>query len=196
MGVLCHRDGPPLVPLVRDLLEPLVESWLTRAVPIRFKSRGRVETPALCRIERYRHREWSDDHEQEPAHASRRLYNMAVQACGMVSANSQSRELAFMANLALMLLSVYQASDSSRYFKANKGLLVICIWMCVSIASSCRLARPMYCRAPVSHSLLTRLVRSVPRHVLLLPMAKQAKGAQVGRYDARRAGSLPPEHDG
>lgn len=30
--------------------------------------------------------------------------------------------------------TVYQKSDSPRYFKANKGLLVICVWMCVSIA--------------------------------------------------------------
>lgn len=26
---------------------------------------------------------------------------------------------------------VYQSADSPRYFKANKGLLVICVWMCV-----------------------------------------------------------------
>lgn len=37
----------------------------------------------------------------------------------------------------MMLLSlshdvVYQKSDSPRYFKANKGLLAICAWMCVS----------------------------------------------------------------
>jgi len=27
---------------------------------------------------------------------------------------------------------VYQPTDAPRYFKANKGLLVICVWMCVS----------------------------------------------------------------
>ncbi|KEZ40889.1 hypothetical protein SAPIO_CDS7886 [Scedosporium apiospermum] len=37
------------------------------------------------------------------------LYNMFVQVSGMIGANK----------------------DSPRYFKANKGLLVICIWMCV-----------------------------------------------------------------
>ncbi|KXH51841.1 major facilitator superfamily transporter [Colletotrichum salicis] len=41
------------------------------------------------------------------------LYNMWVQVSGMIGAN------------------IYQPSDSPRYFKANKGLLVICIWMCV-----------------------------------------------------------------
>ncbi|KAH8204915.1 hypothetical protein TruAng_000954 [Truncatella angustata] len=41
------------------------------------------------------------------------LYNMWVQVSGMIGAN------------------IYQSSDSPRYFKANKGLLVICIWMCL-----------------------------------------------------------------
>ncbi|KAF4989859.1 hypothetical protein FDECE_14568 [Fusarium decemcellulare] len=41
------------------------------------------------------------------------LYNMWVQVSGMIGAN------------------IYQPSDSPRYFKANKGLLVICIWMCL-----------------------------------------------------------------
>ncbi|KAF1959709.1 major facilitator superfamily transporter [Byssothecium circinans] len=41
------------------------------------------------------------------------LYNMFVQVSGMIGAN------------------VYQPGDAPRYFKANKGLLVICIWMCV-----------------------------------------------------------------
>ncbi|KAH6685758.1 major facilitator superfamily transporter [Plectosphaerella plurivora] len=41
------------------------------------------------------------------------LYNMWVQVSGMIGAN------------------IYQPSDSPRYFKANKGLLVICVWMCV-----------------------------------------------------------------
>ncbi|CEL09324.1 Putative Allantoate permease [Aspergillus calidoustus] len=40
------------------------------------------------------------------------LYNMWVQVSGMIGAN------------------IYQSSDAPRYFKANKGLLVICIWMC------------------------------------------------------------------
>lgn len=40
---------------------------------------------------------------------------MWVQVSGMIGAN------------------IYQPSDKPRYFKANKGLLVICIWMCVSI---------------------------------------------------------------
>ncbi|KAF4908595.1 putative transporter [Colletotrichum fructicola] len=41
------------------------------------------------------------------------LYNMWVQVSGMIGAN------------------IYQSNDAPRYFKANKGLLVICIWMCV-----------------------------------------------------------------
>ncbi|KAI0850751.1 MFS general substrate transporter [Daldinia vernicosa] len=41
------------------------------------------------------------------------IYNMWVQVSGMIGAN------------------IYQPSDSPRYFKANKGLLVICVWMCV-----------------------------------------------------------------
>ncbi|KAL5337434.1 major facilitator superfamily domain-containing protein [Aspergillus crustosus] len=41
------------------------------------------------------------------------LYNMWVQVSGIIGAN------------------IYQASDSPRYYKANRGLLVICVWMCV-----------------------------------------------------------------
>ncbi|KAH7074720.1 major facilitator superfamily transporter [Paraphoma chrysanthemicola] len=41
------------------------------------------------------------------------LYNMFVQVSGMIGAN------------------IYQPSDAPRYFKANKALLVICIWMCL-----------------------------------------------------------------
>ncbi|KAH7380693.1 major facilitator superfamily domain-containing protein [Pyrenochaeta sp. MPI-SDFR-AT-0127] len=41
------------------------------------------------------------------------LYNMFVQVSGMIGAN------------------IYQPTDAPRYFKANKGLLVICIWMCL-----------------------------------------------------------------
>ncbi|CAI6035578.1 unnamed protein product [Clonostachys chloroleuca] len=40
------------------------------------------------------------------------LYNMWVQVSGMIGAN------------------IYQSSDSPRYYKANKGLLVICIYLC------------------------------------------------------------------
>ncbi|KAI1459662.1 MFS general substrate transporter [Annulohypoxylon moriforme] len=41
------------------------------------------------------------------------IYNMWVQVSGMIGAN------------------IYQSTDSPRYFKANKGLLVICVWMCL-----------------------------------------------------------------
>ncbi|KAF1358946.1 MFS general substrate transporter [Lizonia empirigonia] len=41
------------------------------------------------------------------------IYNMFVQVSGMIGAN------------------IYQPTDAPRYFKANKGLLVICVWMCL-----------------------------------------------------------------
>ncbi|KAI8956894.1 MFS general substrate transporter [Daldinia sp. FL1419] len=41
------------------------------------------------------------------------IYNMWVQVSGMIGAN------------------IYQPSDAPRYFKANTGLLVICVWMCL-----------------------------------------------------------------
>ncbi|KAF2031439.1 major facilitator superfamily transporter [Setomelanomma holmii] len=41
------------------------------------------------------------------------LYNMFVQVSGMIGAN------------------IYQPTDAPRYFKANKGLLVMCVWMCL-----------------------------------------------------------------
>lgn len=41
------------------------------------------------------------------------IYNMWVQVSGMIGAN------------------IYQPADSPRYFKANTGLLVICVWMCL-----------------------------------------------------------------
>ncbi|KAK0386475.1 hypothetical protein NLU13_6310 [Sarocladium strictum] len=47
------------------------------------------------------------------------LYNMAVQVSGMIGANTHK-----------FVYIIYQPSDAPRYFKANKGLLVICFWMC------------------------------------------------------------------
>ncbi|KAL4876892.1 major facilitator superfamily domain-containing protein [Aspergillus karnatakaensis] len=41
------------------------------------------------------------------------LYNMWVQVSGIIGAN------------------IYQPGDAPRYHKANRGLLVVCIWMCV-----------------------------------------------------------------
>ncbi|KZM18761.1 transmembrane transport [Ascochyta rabiei] len=41
------------------------------------------------------------------------LYNMFVQVSGMIGAN------------------IYQPTDAPRYFKANKGLLVVCVWVCL-----------------------------------------------------------------
>lgn len=55
---------------------------------------------------------------------------MAVQVSGMIGANSK-HAYAFVTDHVLIEV-VYQPSDSPRYFKANKGLLVICFWMCVS----------------------------------------------------------------
>jgi hypothetical protein len=55
---------------------------------------------------------------------------MFVQVSGMIGANSVSRLQSIVHNC--LQLVVYQPTDAPRYFKANKGLLVICIWMCVS----------------------------------------------------------------
>lgn len=56
---------------------------------------------------------------------------MWVQVSGMIGANSMFPSNASKAWV-LIDLTVYQTNDSPRYFKANKGLLVICVWMCVS----------------------------------------------------------------
>ncbi|KAF1929286.1 uncharacterized protein M421DRAFT_61273, partial [Didymella exigua CBS 183.55] len=40
------------------------------------------------------------------------LYNMFVQVSGMIGAN------------------IYQLTDAPRHFKASRGLLVTCVWMC------------------------------------------------------------------
>lgn len=55
---------------------------------------------------------------------------MWVQVSGMIGANSKSSSLRA-TGLMILTSPVYQPDDSPRYFKANKGLLVICIWMCL-----------------------------------------------------------------
>lgn len=60
---------------------------------------------------------------------------MWVQVSGMIGANSKSPEpkhISYHSITDNSIPAVYQPSDKPRYFKANKGLLVICIWMCVS----------------------------------------------------------------
>jgi hypothetical protein len=61
---------------------------------------------------------------------------MWVQVSGMIGANSKKALTIYssnnQSNFVTNLRAVYQPSDKPRYFKANKGLLVICIWMCVS----------------------------------------------------------------
>lgn len=57
---------------------------------------------------------------------------MWVQVSGMIGANSESRRALTKPRLMLTAGIVYQPEDKPRYFKANTGLLVICIWMCVS----------------------------------------------------------------
>lgn len=53
---------------------------------------------------------------------------MWVQVSGMIGANSKSPTPN--STSLLLIFPVYQPTDSPRYYKANTGLLVICVWMC------------------------------------------------------------------
>jgi hypothetical protein len=71
--------------------------------------------------------------------------------------------------------TVYQKSDSPRYFEANKGLLVICVWMCVSTAPQ------------IAYTLTDGTVCPIPRHVVLLPLEEPEQGQKVGCHVTRGA---------
>lgn len=86
---------------------------------------------------------------------------MWVQVSGMIGANSKS--FSYMYSMAINIsanYTVYQSEDSPRYFKANKGLLVICVWMCVSHKIRCPSA--MYVK------LMPLAGDTIPKYVLLL----------------------------
>lgn len=58
---------------------------------------------------------------------------MWVQVSGMIGANSKTRSpWDPQSGTRTKTSTVYQPDDAPRYYKANKGLLVICVWMCVS----------------------------------------------------------------
>lgn len=78
---------------------------------------------------------------------------------------------------------VYQPTDAPRYFKANKGLLVICFWMCVSSKFCLSLHRP-------TGNLTMHAVHPIPGDLLLLQMEEQPKGQRMGRDDPGAAGQL------
>ena len=56
---------------------------------------------------------------------------MWVQVSGMIGANSECSLILGVIEYVLKS-KVYQPGDAPRYYKANTGLLVICVWMCVS----------------------------------------------------------------
>lgn len=109
---------------------------------------------------------------------------MWVQVSGMIGANSRCFSSCAWGENANFV--VYQSDDSPRYFKANKGLLVICIWMCVSALPPFHL---IYALTQAYQA------RAIPEYIFLLSMEKQLEGKEMGCYDGRAARRVQENHE-
>ncbi|TKW51739.1 putative transporter [Colletotrichum tanaceti] len=106
------------------------------------------------------------------------LYTMWVQVSGMIGANNR-----------WLTSQVYQPSDSPRYFKANTGLLVICVWMCVS----CNLFIPHSGKAHAESLPRPQLVQ-YPATYFYYNWRNKSKAKKWDAMNAGAAARLPRQH--